>query len=157
VAHAVSSERGSGRQTNTRSRLGVSPAPAALNGPVRITSSMCGRPEKSMVSDELRTYDWSRRVLRACVFWRNATEMSRGPALSGTRTVNRPSTLSPVVVGLSLEAAISSLPPNDARCTRRPSTAISSWCGYSRPRIVPRFVRNSFTWNWYSPSSGRVV
>ena len=38
--------------------------------------------------------------------------MRRGPALSGTRAVKRPSTSSPVVVGLSLDAAISLSPPN---------------------------------------------
>ena len=54
---------------------------------------------------------------------------ARGPALSGTRTVNRPSTSSPVIVGLSLDAAISLSPPNDARWTRSPFTEISSWCG----------------------------
>ena len=44
-----------GWQTKIRRRLGVSPTPVALKGPVRMISSMWGFPEKSIVSDELRT------------------------------------------------------------------------------------------------------
>ena len=44
----------SGGTTNTRRRLGVSPGPVGLNGPVIAKRSMCGRPVMSIVSIELR-------------------------------------------------------------------------------------------------------
>ena len=72
-----------------------------------VNGSMCGWPEKSRVSAELRMKGCSRRVLSACVFSRKATVIVCGPALSGTRTVKRLSISSPVVVGLSLDARTS--------------------------------------------------
>jgi hypothetical protein len=41
-AHPSSAEGVFGAHTKIRRRLGVSPEPVGLNGPVRITSSMCG-------------------------------------------------------------------------------------------------------------------
>jgi hypothetical protein len=52
-----------GRHTKICRRLGVSPAPVALNGPVTVSDSTCGWPDGSIVSNELRMKGWRRTVV----------------------------------------------------------------------------------------------
>jgi hypothetical protein len=54
VAQGSSSAAFAGRQTKMRRRLGVSPGPATVYGPVTASVRMCGRPVASYVSNELR-------------------------------------------------------------------------------------------------------
>ena len=119
-------------------RLGVSPGPVALNGPVIVNVWMCGRPVQSKVSAELRRNGCSRTV--SCDRQdprRTPPSPSCGPAFTGTRTRSRASIASPVSVGLSNSAARSVVAADRRqRSTRSPSTAISTSCGYSRPRTM---------------------
>ena len=58
VAHASSAcgvAFAAGRQAKIRCRLGVSPLPPGLYGPVTVNVSMCGMPSGSRGSCELRT------------------------------------------------------------------------------------------------------
>ena len=68
-----------------RLRLGVSPAPVGLNGPVIVSDWMCGRPVQSSVSTELRRNCCSRRVSPIGRLRMNAAPTDRGPAFTWTR------------------------------------------------------------------------
>ena len=99
--------------------------PVGLNGRSGSTSSIAGFQRSRIVSDEQRDVGFEASCVQRVVFSMNATVISRGPALSGTRAVNRPSTWSPVIVGFSLDAAY----PCRRRTTqeaRAPRTLISS-------------------------------
>ena len=125
-------------------RLGVSPGPVGLNGPVSVKVSRCGWPDGvervGGAADERLQPQRVRRVVRSM----NAAPMIVcGPALSGSRNA---AALVDVVAGLRhvLEVGLEVVVAADAgRCTRSPSTVNSSWCAYSSPRTTPRLVRNS--------------
>ena len=78
---------------NTRRRLGVSPGPVALNGPVTVNDFTCGRPVESYVPALLRR-NGRRRFVFSAIFLMNVAVTSRGPAFTGTRTRNRASVAS---------------------------------------------------------------
>ena len=126
-AHASSVDRLSpAGTTKILRRLGVSPGPVGLNGPVSVNVSRCGCPIVSSVSFELRMNGCSRSGLTASLRSRNATVMTCGPALSGMRMCARASTSSPAFVMFLRLALKSSSPPTLDRCTRAPSTVNSS-------------------------------
>ena len=172
-AHAGSSATSSGRQTNRRRRLGVSPGPVAPYGPPMATLRTCGGPDVSAGSMLLRSS--GRRIVAtwADVFLRNATATVRAPASTGRRTSSAASAFIEYASAASLAArraasrAASSAassgsnasapgcaPPMVNSRTRSPSRLISSWCGSPNPRMVSMTVRSRRTRKTYSPSRG---
>ena len=73
-----------------RRRLGVSPGPVALNGPLMVTASNRGTPSESTGSSVDR-YGCSSVGGSALVFWTKVTPIACGPAFIGTRTCIRAS------------------------------------------------------------------
>ena len=143
--------------TKIRRRLGVSPGPVALNGPVMVSDLICGRPVQSSVSTELRRNGCSRAV------------SASGEVLDERRRPRRADRPSPA---RGPAAARRSRPPCPSACrtplrdprrrrwsprwTRSPSTVNSTGAGTRGRARCPRLVRKSLTWKTYSPSSGNV-
>ncbi len=144
-AQGSSWARVAGWQLKIRRRLGVSPGPVALYGPVTVNVSKCGWPDVSRVSVELRMNGCSRVGLVASLRATNAAPMTCGPAVSFRRIRPRSSMASPAFVMFTRLALKSASPPMRKVCTRAPSTVYSTSCSYSRPRVTPRLVRNIFT------------
>ena len=84
-AQGSSWARVAGRQLKIRRRLGVSPDPVALYGPVTVNVSKCGWPDVSRVSVELRMNGCRRVGLVASLRAMNAAPMTCGPAVSFRR------------------------------------------------------------------------
>src|SRR6059036_2833869 len=87
AAHAGSEAGVVGRHTKILRRLGVSPEPRMLNGPVTLNVRMCGNPVESYESNELRK-GCTLRVFCTSDLRRKATLTACGPAFTGTRTLN---------------------------------------------------------------------
>ena len=117
-------------------RLGVSPGPLALNGPVMLNVCMCGRPAQSKLSIELRRNGCSRFGSCTGGSSTKATDTSWRPAVTGTRTRSRASIASLVSVGLSKSDARSSVPPIVARTAGTPGTATISPARSAMPPIA---------------------
>jgi hypothetical protein len=81
-AHPSSSARDAGLHEKIFRRLGVSPDPVGLKGPVIVNVSKCGWPDVSRVSVELRMNGCSRVGLGASLRLMNAAVMTCGPAVS---------------------------------------------------------------------------
>src|SRR6478672_8315005 len=75
--------RREGWQMKTRRRLGVSPGPVGLNGPVTVNDFTCGRPVESYVPALLRR-NGRRRFVFSAIFRMNVAVTSRGPAFTAT-------------------------------------------------------------------------
>ena len=149
LAHATSVVSVEGWHTKIRRRLGVSPGPVALYGPLIVTLATAGsgpRPRKRG-----RTVSSS----RASVCSRNVTPRSRGPDFNGKRTsrfllaprpprpVPRPACAPPWRPPAEASPIVSS-------CRRSPSAVTSIWCGsFTAPASSILMA--------YSPSSGSVV
>ena len=90
-AHGSSSAAVAGRHVKIRRRLGVSPGPVALNGPVIVNVSMCGQPgriERVGGAAQVRLQPHGVRCASALLEERDA-DLVRPAALSGTRTCSR--------------------------------------------------------------------
>ena len=118
-----------GRQTKIRRRLGVSPGPVALNGPVivrlvDVRQARCDRSRSSVAAQE--RLQAVRAALRAGASDRNDAPTTCGPALTARARSRASSARDHVGRRCRATRALSAFPPIGARCTRSPSTRISS-------------------------------
>ena len=80
-ARRASAPGDAGRQTKIRRRLGVSPGPVALNGPVIVSVWMCGPARPVEVVGASCAERLQPHGVRHRRFWTNATATSCGPGL----------------------------------------------------------------------------
>ena len=156
-AHGSSSAVVVGRQMKIRRRLGVSPGPVGLNGPVSVNVSKCGCPMVSSVSLELRMNGCRRVRIRRCA---PLEERDGDRVRARLQRQAHAAALVHLVPGLGhvLQVRLEVVFAADREaCTRSPSTVNSISWSYSRPRMTPRLVRNNLTESKYSPSSGSVT
>ncbi len=156
-AQTASSAELTGWHAKILRRLGVSPGPVTLYGPTIFTASTRGTPCVSTASKG-ESSGCSFCGSSASLFAIKVTPISRGPALTGTRTCNWASKSD---ANLEFSRSWNELTncwgvPTVTKWTRAPSTDISTWCSASSPRTRPALLRQSVALITYSPSAGNV-